>query len=76
MRLNEFTDPKDYTPTAADAEEFLNTASASVARSVARRSCTIRAAQQKTAVDRAKEPLRRAMNACRRPMCWLKFLLH
>jgi hypothetical protein len=23
MRLNEFTDPKDYTPTAAEAETFL-----------------------------------------------------
>jgi hypothetical protein len=23
MRLNEFTDPNEYTPTAADAEEFL-----------------------------------------------------
>ena len=34
MRLNEFADPKDYTPTAADAEAFLNTASASVARPV------------------------------------------
>ena len=23
MRLNEFADPKEYTPTAADAEEFV-----------------------------------------------------
>ena len=76
MHLNEFADPKDYTPTAAEAETFLKR----LLRLWPGRSTDDSApsvpSQQKTAADRAKETLRRAMNACRRPMCWRKFLLH
>ena len=76
MRFIEFADPKGIKTTAAEAEEVAQTASTSLARPVAQRSRTIRAAQQKAAVSRAKKTLRRAMNACRRLSCWVKSLPH
>jgi hypothetical protein len=55
MRLNEFADPKDYTPTANNAVKFPTTAFAYLARPMG-----LRAGQQKTATEPAG--LRRAIN--------------
>jgi hypothetical protein len=68
MRLNEFANPKEYTPTVTGVEDFVQQLLLICPDRSADEACTIRTGQRKTAPDQADETLRRAIN--REPRRW------